>query len=68
MIRDHFSNRSTAPQPQLLIAAVIWLVALICVSNGTTPKWAWCMVASATLLTLYVGVRFWLYYAARKRQ
>jgi hypothetical protein len=66
MLQGHFSNRTNAPQPQLLIVAVIWVIALICVSNGTNQKWAWCMVAMASVLTVYVGVRFWLYYGARK--
>jgi hypothetical protein len=66
MIREHFSNRTTAPQPQLLIAGMIWLIALLCLHDGSQPKWAWCMVGVAALVTVYVGARFWLYYGTRK--
>jgi hypothetical protein len=67
MIRDHFANRTTGPQPLVIIAVMIWAVALICVNDGSRPKWAWAMVGFATLLTVYVGLRFWLYLGARKR-
>jgi len=63
MIRDHFSNRTTAPQPLVLITGVLWGIALICVNAGTRPKWAWAMVICATLLTVYAAARMWIYLA-----
>jgi hypothetical protein len=68
MIREHFTNRTNAPQPQLLIAGVVWAIALICLNDGSRPKWAWAMVGAATLLTVYVALRFWMYYGVGKRQ
>jgi hypothetical protein len=66
MIRDHFSRRTNAPQPQLLIVVVIWLIALLCLHEGSQPQWGWGMVAAATLLSVYVAVRFWLYFGVGK--
>jgi hypothetical protein len=66
MIREHFSNRTSAPQPQLLITGVVWVIALICLFGGSQPRYGWAMVGMAALLTVYVGVRFWLYYAKPK--
>jgi apolipoprotein N-acyltransferase len=67
MIRDHFARRTNAPQPQLLIAGVIWLIALLCLYDGSRPKWAWAMIGVAALLSVYVAVRFWLYYGAPRK-
>jgi len=66
MISDHFTKRTSAPQPQMLIVVVMWAVAVICLTEGTQPKWAWAMVGMATLLSVYVGVRFWLYFGRSK--
>jgi hypothetical protein len=66
MIREHIEKRTKAPQPQALIAVMIWVIALICLNDGSKPNWAWGMVGVATLLTMYVALRFWLYYGARK--
>jgi hypothetical protein len=65
-ISKHFSNRTAAPQPQLLIAGIVWGIALLCLNDGSRPKFAWAMVGIATLVTVYVAVRFWLYYGTRK--
>jgi uncharacterized membrane protein YoaK (UPF0700 family) len=66
MIREHFSKRTRAPQPQLLIVAMIWAIALLCLHDGSQPKWAWYMVGLATVFTVYVAVRLWLYFGTRK--
>jgi hypothetical protein len=66
MIREHFTNRTNAPQPQLLITGIVWIIALLCLNDGSRPKWAWGMVGMATLMTVYIAVRFWLYYRGPK--
>ncbi len=71
MIREHFTNRTTAPQPLILITGVLWGIALLCVTQGSQPKWAWAMVICASLLTVYAAVRMWIYLAklhAEKRR
>ncbi|PSH05753.1 MAG: hypothetical protein CXZ00_01020 [Acidobacteria bacterium] len=65
-IRGRYSNRTDAPQPLAIIAVIIWVIALICLFDGTNLLYAWCMVGVATLVTVYVALRFWLYFGARK--
>jgi hypothetical protein len=65
MIRDHFSRRTNAPQPLLIILAVVWIIVIICVNQASRPQWAWYMVGMAALLTVYVAVRFRLYFGTR---
>jgi hypothetical protein len=67
MIRDRYANRTNAPQPQMMIAGMIWAIALFCLFGGSQPKWGWCMVAIAVVDTVYVATRFLQYYGARKR-
>jgi hypothetical protein len=61
MIRDHFANRTSNPMPQLLLACIVWVIAMICLHDGSHPTWAWCVVAAAALLTLWVGARLLLH-------
>lgn len=68
MFRDHFANRTDAPQPQLLIAGMLWVVALICLFNATKPMLAWCVVGVATVHTIYAVLRFRHYYVEKKQR